>query len=147
MDMEKIIGRKEEVALLEGLKNASKSAFVAIYGRRRVGKTYLVRQVLGSQFNFYFTGTANINTKQQLANFHAALTEQFHSAYKLTPAKDWFEAFRQLAQLLEAEVSGQKTIFLDELPWLDNPKSGFLPALEYFWNSRASTRHDVLLIT
>ena len=40
----------------------------------------------------------------------------------------------------------KKVIFIDEIPWLDTPRSGFLSALEYFWNSFASARKDVLLI-
>lgn len=144
--MEILIGRQEEKDLLEGLKNTEKPAFVAVYGRRRVGKTFLVRQVFGKTFSFYFTGTANVNTRQQLSNFHAALVSQFHTAERIPHAKDWFEAFQQLSTALEAQGEGKKYLFLDELPWLDTPKSSFIPALEYFWNSWASAQTDLLLV-
>ncbi len=145
--MEILIGRTEEKALLNGLKETSKPAFVAIYGRRRVGKTYLVKQVFGKYFSFYLTGTANVSTRQQLTNFHTSLVRQIPAAEGFTPANDWFEAFQQLIAALEAEPEGKKIIFLDELPWLDAPKSGFIPALEYFWNSWGSSQPNLLLIT
>ena len=144
--MDNLIGRQEEITLLKGLENTDKPAFVAVYGRRRVGKTYLVKQVLGKAFSFYMTGTANVTTRQQLSNFHAVLTKQFHAAERFTQPKDWFEAFQQLTTALESQPEGKKIIFLDELPWLDTVKSGFIPALEYFWNSWASTQKNMLLI-
>ncbi len=144
--MEKLIGRKEEKALLERLKQTTSPAFVAIYGRRRVGKTFLVRQVFKDPFDFYLTGTANVNTRQQLINFHTNLIRQFRVAEHIAPPKDWFEAFQQLSTALEAQPAGKKIVFLDELPWLDTPKSGFIPALEYFWNSWGSAQNDLLLI-
>lgn len=144
--MKKLIGRHEETSLLEGLKQTETPAFVAIYGRRRVGKTFLVRQVFDNKFSFYLTGTANVNTRQQLSNFHTALVKHFHVAERFPHAKDWFEAFQQLVTALEAQPAGKKTVFLDELPWLDTPKSGFVPALEYFWNSWGSAQNDLLLV-
>lgn len=144
--MKKLIGRREEITLFNNLQNSEIPAFVAMYGRRRVGKTFLVRQVFNNTFSFYFTGTANINTAQQLANFHAALSGQIIAAEHYPVPKDWFEAFRQLSTALNT-LSGKKVIFLDELPWLDTPKSGFIPALEYFWNSWGSAQPDILLIT
>ena len=144
--MELLIGRQEEINILESVKNTEKPAFVAVYGRRRVGKTYLVRQFFKKKFDFYFTGTANVNTRQQLTNFHAALVKQFHTAEKFSPAKNWFEAFQQLTTALEALPDGKKVIFLDELPWLDTTKSGFIPALEYFWNSWGSAQSGFVLV-
>jgi uncharacterized protein len=144
--MKKLVGRKEEILLLEGLKTTEKPAFVAVYGRRRVGKTYLIRQVFNNEFSFYLTGTANVKTKQQLSNFHNSLVKQFQVAESYTHANDWFEAFDQLSTALDAQTEGKKIVFLDELPWLDNPKSNFIPALEYFWNSWGSAQNDFLLI-
>jgi len=144
--MEEIVGRKEEIALLNRLKQEQKPAFVAIYGRRRVGKTFLVKQVFDNDFSFYLTGTANVNMRQQLSNFHAALVRQIHSAEGFSPASDWFVAFQQLITALESLPKGKKVVFLDELPWLDTAKSAFIPALEYFWNSWASTQNDLILI-
>lgn len=147
--MEKLIGRQEEIAVLEDVKNTEKPAFVAVYGRRRVGKTFLIRQVFEKKFDFYMTGTANINTRQQLTNFQKELGKQFDAAESWPHAKDWFEAFQQLIAALESQpprVGCKKTVFLDELPWFDTAKSNFIPALEYFWNSWGSAQDDFLLI-
>jgi uncharacterized protein len=144
--MENLIGRKSEIKILENLKDSSKSAFVAVYGRRRVGKTYLVRQLFEPSFSFYLTGVTNTTTKQLLSNFYTALVTKFPTAERFKPPKDWFQAFHQLATILGEQKEGKKVIFLDELPWFDLPKSSFIPALEYFWNSWASARTDVLLV-
>ena len=144
--MNNLIGRNEEIKLLEKLKNTDKPAFVALYGRRRVGKTYLIRQLLGASFSFYLTGVTNTTTRQLLSNFHTSLVGKYPSAERFRQPKDWFQAFQQLTTTLEEQGEGKKVIFLDELPWFDLPKSGFIPALEYFWNSWASARNDVLLI-
>jgi uncharacterized protein len=144
--MYNLIGRKEEIKLLEKLKVSDKPAFVALYGRRRVGKTYLVRQIFEPTFSYYLTGVTNTSTRQLLSNFHTALVHKHPTAERFKVPKNWFEAFLQLSTVLEAQEVGKKIIFLDELPWFDTPKSGFIPALEYFWNSWASARTDVLLI-
>jgi uncharacterized protein len=141
-----MIGRKEEIVLLESLKQSPQSAFVATYGRRRVGKTYLIRHVFKDSFTFQMTGIGNVGVQQQLANFHGAMVRYFPDFEDKPIAKDWFQAFRQLITVLEAEESPKKILFLDELPWLDNAKSYFIAALEHFWNSWASARHDILLI-
>lgn len=145
--MENIVGRKEEIAVLQSLKSSGKSAFVAVYGRRRVGKTFLIRAVFDKQFSFQATGLANVGLRPQLANFHAALVKQFPQMEKRAAAKNWFESFLNLSDGLESDPRPQKIVFLDELPWFDSPQSGFVSALEHFWNSWASARTDVLLIT
>jgi AAA+ ATPase superfamily predicted ATPase len=145
--MQNIIGRKEEIKALEQLKESPKPAFLAIYGRRRVGKTYLVKQFFGKSFSFYMTGVANVAMRQHLSNFHTALVARYPEAERFRQPKDWFQAFQQLISILEIQDDSEKIIiFLDELPWLDTPKSGFIPALEHFWNSWASSRNNILLI-
>lgn len=144
--MSRIIGRKKELSLLNSLKNSESPAFLAVYGRRRVGKTFLIRQGFDNQFDFYLTGMSNVSLSQQLANFHAALLKYNPQANDKEAAPDWFRAFQQLTALLESRGGGKKVIFLDELPWLDTPHSNFVPALEHFWNSWASARNDVILI-
>ncbi|MCU0345600.1 MAG: hypothetical protein MUC59_01570 [Saprospiraceae bacterium] len=144
--MEKIFGRKEEIATLLRLRNSMKSEFVAVYGRRRVGKTLLVRSVFEEAFSFQLAGVANMGLKQQLTNFHNAYLRLDLEAPPKAPPKDWFEAFNLLSLALENSGANKKAIFLDELPWLDTPQSNFIPALEYFWNSWASARTDVLLV-
>ena len=144
--MNALVGREKELTLLKKLVQKKESSFVAVYGRRRVGKTFLIRNAF-TEFDFYVTGMANTNTSTQLSNFHIALKQYNHAGSEKQPAANWLEAFSQLISLLESKkVAGKKIIFIDELPWLDNNKSGFLSALEHFWNSWASARKDILLI-
>lgn len=142
-----IIGRQKEIAKFQKYYKSRKSEFIALYGRRRVGKTYLIRQVFREQMSFHMTGLANVGKKAQLGQFHAALIKYFPESEGSTPAEDWFIAFRQLIAAIEKKDSSQKkVIFLDELPWLDTRGSAFLSGLEHFWNSWASARTDILLI-
>lgn len=142
-----MIGRQEEIAMLQTLEQADKSSFVAVYGRRRVGKTYLIRSVFENRIVFQLTGIARTKIGKQLANFHAALVKNFPQYEEKPMAQDWFQAFLQLESALETSNAAKKIVFLDELPWLDSRNSGFISALEHFWNSWASARRDVLLIT
>ena len=146
----KLIGRKREQDLLLQCLNSKRPEFLVVYGRRRIGKTYLIKEFFNYTFSFYATGIADANTKAQLRSFNEALREYGNSERKI-PA-DWFEAFKRLKKLLQSEdinrdpISGKKVIFLDELPWMDTAKSDFKSALDYFWNSWASTQEDILLI-
>lgn len=145
--MAQITGRKEETALLKSLESLDRSVFVAVYGRRRVGKTFLIRAVFEGRFAFQLTGIANVETANQLVNFHAALVRQFPQFEDKPVAKDWFHAFQQLITALETlPASDKKVLFLDELPWLDTPNSLFISAIEHFWNSWASARTDIVLV-
>ena len=138
-----MVGRFEERDELNRLYESSESEFVAVYGRRRVGKTYLVREAFGDRFSFYHTGLPNAPKKQQLAHFKKSLAE---AGYKGGQPKDWFSAFSALGETVEKCGMRRKVIFIDELPWLDTAKSDLLMALETFWNEWASARKDVLLI-
>lgn len=141
-----LIGRIEQLKRLNEVKENASSSFIAVYGRRRVGKTFLIRNAFENKFDFYVTGIFKISLAQQLTNFHAALLKYYPQAEDMELAKDWFTAFQQLAGLLESDSIGKKIIFLDELPWFDTAQSGFIPALEHFWNSWASARNDIILI-
>lgn len=142
-----LIGRKPEVTLLEKIKGTEKPAFVAVYGRRRVGKTFLIRKTLGHEFTFHVTGRANANLKLQLINFHAAIVKYFPFAEQKAVPKTWFDMFQLLIFCLEQQDENhRKILFLDELPWMDTPQSYFVSALEHFWNSWASARSDVMLV-
>ncbi|WP_300602031.1 ATP-binding protein [Niabella sp.] len=141
-----LIGRNKEQQQLKKICTSAQSAFIAVYGRRRVGKTFLIREVFNNRFDFYVTGMANVNTKQQLLNFHLALKKYDPTSKEHVPPENWLMAFQQLITLLEIKTSGQKILFLDELPWLDTAQSGFMPALEHFWNSWASGRKDIILV-
>jgi uncharacterized protein len=143
--IEDIIGRRREIETFTAALNGNRSEFIAVYGRRRVGKTFLIRNAFEKHFNFQLSGVANTGTEQQLANFDTAL-KKVNKKAKSIPAKNWFMAFEQLTAFLEKTNTAKKIIFIDELPWLDTTNSGFVPALEYFWNSWASARKDVILV-
>jgi len=143
--MKQFIGRQREKQIFERLLKSEQSEFVAVYGRRRVGKTQLVREVFQNQFTFQMTGIANVTKNQQLLNFYTVL-QKYQKGKTLTIPKNWFLAFQQLIDFLEESKDKQKIVFLDELPWFDNQKSDFIPSLEHFWNSWAAVRDDVVLV-
>jgi len=138
------IGRIHEQAELNRFEKSEASEFVAIYGRRRVGKTFLVREHFANRFDFYLTGLSNSNTRMQLINFQLALKQAGNDDAPVP--ENWLYAFNELESLLERSGQPKKVVFLDELPWMDTPKSDFISALENFWNSWASARKDILLI-
>jgi uncharacterized protein len=144
--MENIIGRKEEKKILQSVLDSNKSEFVAVYGRRRVGKTFLIRNVLGEMITFHVTGMGNVNLTQQLTNFHVAL-QKLQPDNQIPRVDNWLLAFQQLISYIESNPANKKVIFIDELPWFDTKGSGFIQALEHFWNSWASARSDIKLIT
>lgn len=141
-----IIGRKKELQRLDSIVQSKKSEFLTVYGRRRVGKTYLIREYFNYRFDFQISGLANADTSQQLFNFDTALGKQSNLVYE-SPSGNWLIAFQRLmAHLENIPRAGKKVIFFDELPWFDTPGSDFMMGLEHFWNSWASNRKDVLLI-
>lgn len=143
--MEKFIGREKELEVLKSLYASQKSEFIAVYGRRRVGKTFLVRTAFKNQFTFQVTALANVKLSQQLTNFHIAL-QNVYPGVANTPADNWFTAFQQLTCYIESLKEPRKVLFFDELRWFDTQGSGFIPALEHFWNSWASGRDDIILV-
>ena len=141
----RIIGRKAEQELLQEYYDSNRSEFIALYGRRRVGKTFLIRETLGADFVFYTSGILDGTGAVQLANFNQEIAN--YGGKSLAPAKNWSEAFSNLNALLTmSKKKEKKVVFLDEAPWMNTPKSGFLSALDHFWNRFASMRKDVLLI-
>lgn len=145
MEHKVIIGRRKESALLKKLVEKNRSEFVAVYGRRRVGKTFLIREYFGNQFAFHLSGLANASTEKQLLNFELTLERYTDKPLKIN---NWIEAFHHFIRYLESiDNTEKKVIFLDELPWFDTKGSDFISGLEYFWNSWASARKDILLIT
>lgn len=140
---ENIIGREQEIEKLENYISSRKSEFIAIYGRRRVGKTFLVKELFENRFAFRVTGKDNVTTKEQLASFSFALNDQLGIEADVT---NWPEAFRLLQKALEKMPDGTKIIFFDELPWFDTYASNFISALEHFWNDWAFYRSDIKLI-
>jgi len=144
-----MIGRKEEQRLLHELAQSEEAEFVVIYGRRRVGKTFLVRETFGDALFFSYTGIANCSAQQQRSEFAKALRE-----YGWTPndadsgiPENWFDAFDALRALItKANTDERQLIFIDEMPWMDNKKSDFVPAFEHFWNGWASGQKHIMLI-
>jgi hypothetical protein len=142
-----LIGRKKEQETLLALLHSPEPEMVAIVGRRRVGKTFLIRTVYENRIDFELTGIQNATQEKQLQHFHTQLKIQFgRKAPKKLPT-DWMDAFWQLISILDKLKKTEKAvIFLDELSWLATPKSGFLEALGFFWNSWASKRNIVVVI-
>ena len=139
-----MVGRKNERKRLLKAKSSEYSEFVAVYGRRRVGKTFLVRETFGYSFTFQHSGVANGTLAEQLHQFRAAIMEQ---GYEDCPRlASWFDAFDALKHVISHSSETKKTIFIDELPYMDVVGSRLVPALEHFWNAWASARKDVLLI-
>ena len=140
-----LIGRKNEQKTLLSLMTRDESQFCVVYGRRRVGKTYLVRETFNYHFTFQHTGVAHGKLRDQLRAFRDSLSE---AGMRCTIPKTWFEAFDLLKQLIDSAPAGKKTIFIDELPWMDTPKSNMISALEHFWNGWATSRatKDIILI-
>ncbi len=143
--MEKLVGRFSEIKALEKAKKSKKPEFLALYGRRRVGKTFLIRQYFQEHFTFYLTGLADATTALQLSNFTAAYAQVAELKKNEIP-KNWMEAFRLLQNLIESKGPELCVVFLDEMPWLDTPRSNFIMALEHFWNSYGSTKNNLKLI-
>ena len=140
-----IIGRVKEQAALKQYYDSGMPEFLVVYGRRRVGKTFLIREYFGGKFDFFVTGLANGNKADQLRIWNMAIENSFRGTDD--NATDWLGAFAILRKRLEKlNASKRKVIFIDEAPWLDTQKSGFLNALEHFWNGWASGRADVFLI-
>ena len=146
-----IIGRKQEIAELNRRLKSGRAEFIAVYGRRRVGKTFLINEVLRDNMVFHHTGLSpydrkkRLTLKDQLQNFYYSLIR--HGMEDITPPKTWLEAFFLLEQFLTRIDNGSRqVVFIDELPWMDTPRSGFLTALEAFWNGWGNARHNLCLV-
>ena len=138
-----MIGRTKEIEELNRLYESDESEFVAVYGRRRVGKTYLVRETFSDRFAFHHTGLPNATKHQQLVHFKESLAA---AGARVKTPRNWFEAFHVLREVVARSAFRRKVVFIDELPWMDTAKSDFLMALETFWNEWASARKDIVLI-
>ena len=150
----RIIAREKEQAIFEGLLNEPTAQFLAVYGRRRIGKTFLIREFFEDNFAFMHTAVSPMELMEnhsellyrvQLDEFATSL-KKFGSKDK-SPIKDWFDAFHRLEMLLTTKKTKKKlVIFIDEMPWLDTPRAGFLSAFEHFWNGWGAGKHNLLLI-
>ena len=139
-----LIGREKEQEYLRSAFQADRSRFIAVYGRRRVGKTFLIRETFDYSFTFAHAGLAKGKYRDQLNAFTASLADA--GASDVIPPKNWMEAFRQLKKFISESHDKRKVIFIDELSWMDTPRSDLIMALENFWNGFASARKDIVLI-
>ena len=143
----KLVGRETQKRQIDKYFQEDRSHFVAVYGRRRVGKTFLIKEYFDNQFTFYCTGLLNGNKNQQLNNFVTNMNSQLKYVNEDALINNWYEAFDELIKALSKIKGNQKkVIFMDELPWMDTIGSDFLLGLEYFWNSWASAQKNVLFI-
>lgn len=140
-----MIGREKEREILESVVRDDKSHFIAVYGRRRIGKTFLIREAYGYRFTFQHAGLSEGSMGEQLLAFEGSLKESGHIVQN--HLKNWIEAFEELKDLIRASSEKKKVIFIDELSWMDTTNSRLLTALEQFWNGWASARRDIVLIT
>lgn len=144
-----MIGRSAEVQRLEGLYLSKEAQFVVLYGRRRIGKTYLIRQFFQKKKKTFFqvTGIQKGSLKKQLAHFSESLSEVFMHGVKMAPSRSWEEAFNSLTQLINASKTKEKIVlFFDELPWLATRRSGLLEVLDYYWNHYWVQNPRIILI-
>ena len=145
MDKNLFIGREYEIRQLEKYRSSKESEFIIVYGRRRVGKTFLVKEFFDDTYDFKVTGLYKKPKKTQLKNFYLALLE-YGAQVKKIPG-DWLEAFAELKKLLKGiKENRKKIIFIDELPWLDTRQSEFLGAFESFWNGWGAQQNDLMLV-
>jgi len=149
-----VIGRQREQQQLLRLSRTDRSEFLAVYGRRRVGKTYLIRETFQNEFSFSHTGLAPINEedqndtytlRDQLRHFYRSLQHYGYQGKKCP--RNWLDAFYMLEDLLESRYTQERiTIFIDELPWMDSPKSNLVRAIDAFWNSWCNGRNVLLIV-
>lgn len=134
---EKIIGRAKEIRQIEQYVATARPELIAVYGRRRVGKTFLVRHTVGACFCFYITGVYKASLKEQLRNFGDEMRQRTGNR-KLQNPKCWHDAFLMLNNYLSGVDMDKRIVFMDEIPWLDTHKSGFLREFDLFWNRYGS---------
>ncbi len=147
MSKKNIAGRDLEMQKLQRTLDSGKPEFIAVYGRRRVGKTFLVREFFNDKICFEIVGIHNATTQEHLINFSNSLTEAMDINLPVQTPKSWQDAFTLLKTFLRnKKTKGKKVVFFDELPWLNTPRSGFLKHLENFWNSFGSKQNDLVLI-
>lgn len=141
-----LIARNDECNRIKACMESDQSEFITVCGRRRIGKTFLVDCFFDSTYDFSYVGGHNLTTKLQLRNFAKAINK-YAKLGKAPVFENWYDAFDALEEYLESIGDNRKkTIFIDEMPWIDTQKSDFVSALENFWNGWACRRTDIVLI-
>ena len=142
---DKLIGRGRECEELKWAMDSHRSELIVLYGRRRVGKTFLVRRFFNDTYCFHYVGAHNQKKAMQLQNFREALVR--YSSYNDIPSlQNWHDAFVQLEKYLESCSEKRKVVFFDEMPWMDTQGSDFVAELEYFWANWVQNRDDIVFI-
>ncbi len=147
--MADLVGRVSEQRTMREALDSTRAELVALYGRRRVGKTFLIREVYREHLGFELIGIHEGPVEVQLRAFATALGRMSGAPAAPMPPRDWYEAFTQLRTGLTKPLKRRKrklVVFFDELPWLSSRRSGFLPAFEHFWNSWASTQKQLVVV-
>lgn len=139
-----MIGRKRELSAIRDCVEADRSRLIVVYGRRRVGKTFLIRESFDYRFTFTHTGLEKGGYREQLSEFWNSLKRQWKTDCRMPT--NWSDAFELLKDAVSESKDARKTIFIDELPWMDTRNSGFIRAVEGFWNGWASARKDVVMV-
>jgi AAA+ ATPase superfamily predicted ATPase len=146
-----MVGRKHECSELNRLYDGKRAELIAIYGRRRVGKTFLVDEAFAGRITFRHAGLAPTDEhsanllRDQLDHFYNSLL--LHGMERCDKPSTWLDAFFLLEKFLQGIDNGtRQLVFLDELPWLDTPRSGFLRAFEGFWNTWGCHRKNLMVV-
>lgn len=146
----KLSGRAPEQEVLSRLLGSGKSEFLAVYGRRRVGKTFLIRRFFEGERVHYFemVGRFEGTLDEHLRVFAESLSRAFFGGADLKTPATWHEAFRSLGSAIEGlrKSKHKVVLFFDELPWIATHRSGCLQELEHFWNAWCSRRDDIVLV-
>lgn len=150
MAIKNIVGRGPQQKVLQQALDSQDSEFIAVYGRRRIGKTFLIREFFENNLSFELVGIYKATLSDQLENFAEALGTALDTGIQPKVPKTWREAFQQLENYIESKKKlnkkGKQVVFLDELPWLNTPRSKFLSALQHFWNNYCSKHKDIILV-
>jgi AAA+ ATPase superfamily predicted ATPase len=142
-----VVGRHKEKEKLTHALSSHRSELIAVYGRRRIGKTYLIREFYAKNMVLSVTGLSEANKARQIKNFAMKLNEVFSEFKNAKYPSDWLEVFARVKQYLESlrKTTKKKVLFIDEFPWFDSQRSGFLAAFENFWNDYCTTRQDLVV--
>ena len=141
-----MVGRKEQIEVMKETLKKSRSSFVAVTGRRRVGKTYLIEQVYSSHFCFKVTGIQNDDTQSQIINFTQKIAEYSNESIIVAP-ENWQQVFIIFKNYLQSLSKKKKqVIFIDELPWIATARSGFIQFLAHLWNDYLSKENHFILV-
>ena len=147
--MEKFVGREDEIKILNGALTSQKAELIAVYGRRRVGKTYMIETLYKDKILFQFTGLNRTDSTKQLEGFAHAMQKMLgqQTTVPITTPQNWFKAFWLLIDVLSAmPITEKRVIFLDEFPWIAGRKSDFLSAFDHFWNTWASRQENLVVV-